>query len=175
MLVPGITGAGGLVLAAFAFQFLPCSWVGLLLILAGMALMVAEVFVTSFGLLFIGGIICFLLGGSMVFDMPEVSDLSVSFWTVLVPAVAGFAACAAFVIYAVGRSFLTKSVSGVDEMVGLIGRSATALTPEGRVFVRGEYWSALADEEISEGAPVEVTGVAGMKLRVRRPRGDGTA
>jgi len=175
MLVPGITGAVCLVLAAIAFQILPFSWVGLLLILAGMALMVAEVFVTSFGLLFIGGIICFLLGGSMVFDMPEVSDLSVSFWTVLVPAVAGFAACAAFVIYAVGRSFLTKSVSGVDEMVGLIGRSATALTPEGRVFVRGEYWSALADEEISEGAPVEVTGVAGMKLRVRRPRGDGTA
>jgi len=174
-LLPGITGAVCLVLAAIAFQILPFSWVGLLLIIAGMGLMVAEIFVTSFGLLFISGIICFLLGGSMLFDMPEVSDLTVSFWSVLVPAVAGFALCAAFVIYAVGRSFLSASVAGVDEMVGLVGRSTTALAPEGTVFVRGEYWTALADEEISAGDPIEVIAVAGMRLRVRRPGGDSAA
>ena len=56
MLVPGIAGAICLILAAIAFQILPFSWVGLLVLLLGMALMVAEVFVTSFGLLFAGGI-----------------------------------------------------------------------------------------------------------------------
>jgi membrane-bound serine protease (ClpP class) len=130
--------------------------------------MVAEIFVTSFGLLFAGGILCFILGGSMLFDMPEVSDLTVSFWSVLLPAVAGFGVCAAFIIFAVGRSFRRQQMSGVSELVGLVGETSTALSPEGRVFVRGEYWTAEADEEISAGERVEVTAVDGMRLRVRR-------
>jgi len=168
MLVPGIAGAICLVLAAIAFQILPFSWVGLMLILLGMILMIAELFVTSFGLLFAGGILCFLLGGMMLFDMPEVSDLTISFWSVLLPTVAGFAVCAALVIYAVGRSFLADSVSGVDEMVGSHGIASTTLSPSGKVFIRGEYWTADADEEVSEGDGVEVTAVEGLRLRVRR-------
>jgi membrane-bound serine protease (ClpP class) len=168
MLAPGIAGAVCLVLAAIAFQILPFSWVGLILILFGVALMVAEVFVTSFGLLFAGGIVCFLLGGTMLFDMPELSDLTVSFWSVLLPMVAGFAACAAVVIYAVGRSFIQKPMSGVNELIGLVGETHTDVAPVGKIFVRGEYWNAVADEEIAAGERVEVTGVEGMKLRVRR-------
>jgi membrane-bound serine protease (ClpP class) len=168
MMAPGIIGATCLVLAAIAFQILPFSWVGLLLILVGMALMVAEIFVTSFGLLFAGGILCFILGGSMLFDMPEVSDLTVSFWSVLLPGVAGFGACAAFILYAVGRSFLREQMSGVSELVGLVGQTSTALSPEGKIFVRGEYWTAEAGEEIFAGERVEVTAVDGMRLRVRR-------
>ena len=170
MLLPGIAGAICLVLAAIAFQILPFSWVGLLLILLGMALMIAELFVTSFGLLFAGGILCFLLGGMMLFDMPEVSDLTVSFWSVLLPTVAGFAVCAGVVLYAVGRSFMADPVSGVDEIVGSRGTAATAFSPDGKVFVRGEYWTADADGEVSEGDAVEVTAVEGMRLRVRRAR-----
>jgi membrane-bound serine protease (ClpP class) len=173
MLLPGIAGAICLVLAAIAFQILPFSWVGLLLILLGMMLLAAELFVTSFGLLFAGGILCFLLGGMMLFDMPEVSDLSVSFWSVLLPTVVGFAVCAGLVLYAVGRSFLADSVSGVDEMIGSLGTAATAFAPEGKVFVRGEYWTADADGEVSEGDAVEVTAVEGMRLRVRRARPTG--
>ena len=78
MLVPGILGAFCLVLAGFAFQILPFSWIGLLVMLVGMALLVLEIFVTSFGVLFTLGIICVSsLGGTMIFDMPEVSDLTV--------------------------------------------------------------------------------------------------
>jgi membrane-bound serine protease (ClpP class) len=172
MLLPGIVGAICLVLAAIAFQILPFSWVGLMLILLGMALMVAEVFVTSFGLLFAGGILCFILGGSMLFDMPEVSDLTVSFWSVLLPAVAGFGVCVAVVVYAVGRSFLREQMSGVSELVGLVGSVSTALAPQGKVFVRGEYWTAEADEEIQVGERVRVTAVTGMRLRVRRSSPD---
>jgi len=167
MLAPGIAGAICLVLAAIAFQILPFSWVGLILILAGMALMVAEIFITSFGLLFVGGILCFLLGGSMLFDMPEVSDLTVSFWDVLLPTVIGFAVCAALVVYAVGRSFLRAQMSGTSEMVGLTGVTQNGLSPGGTVFVRGEYWSADADENVPPGGRVEVIAVEGMRLRVR--------
>ena len=136
--------------------------------LLGAGLIIAELFVTSYGVLFSGGVICFLLGGSMLFDLPEVSDLNVSFWSVLVPITAAFALFAGLVIIAVGRSMRRAQTAGVSEMIGLVGRAETALTPEGRVFVRGEYWSARADEEISEGEFVQVDAVVGMRLRVRR-------
>jgi membrane-bound serine protease (ClpP class) len=108
----------------------------------------------------------------MLFDLPDVSNLTVSFWSVLVPAVAGFSACALVVLYAVGRTLMRAQVSGVDDMVGKIGRTSTPLAPRGTVFVRGEYWTALADEEISTGEAVEVTAVSGMQLRVRRSQSD---
>jgi membrane-bound serine protease (ClpP class) len=109
----------------------------------------------------------------MLFDMPEVSDLTVSFWSVLLPAVAGFGVCVAFILYAVGRTFLRDQMSGVAELVGLVGTASTALAPEGKVFVRGEYWTARANEEISVGESVEVKSVDGMRLRVCRSSRDG--
>ena len=168
MLVPGIAGAVCLVLAAIAFQILPFSGVGLLLILLGMGLLVAELFVSSYGLFFAAGLACFLLGGSMLFDMPEVSDLTISFWTVLVPAVSGFGLFGGVVMVAVGRTLTRPQTAGVSELLGLVGTAQTPLAPEGKVFVRGEYWTSQADEEIPAGERVEVVAVEGMRLRVRR-------
>jgi membrane-bound serine protease (ClpP class) len=172
LIMPGVAGAVCLVLAAIAFQILPFSWVGLLLMLLGAGLVAAEVFSSAYGVLFAVGIVCFLLGGSMLFDMPELSDLNVSFWSVLVPSVAGFALFTGLVIYAVGRTLMRAQTVGVSELLGLVGKSATPLAPEGKVFVRGEYWTARADEEIPAGARVEVTAVEGMRLRVRRAISD---
>jgi membrane-bound serine protease (ClpP class) len=168
MLVPGIVGAVCLILAAIAFQILPFSWVGLMVIMLGMGLMVAEIFITSYGLLFAAGVACLLFGGSMIFDVPEVSDLNVSFWSVLVPAVGTLAAFAAIVVYAVARGMAKPQVAGIYELVGLVGRAESALEPEGSVFVRGEYWNARADGDVAAGEAVEVTAVEGMRLRVRR-------
>jgi membrane-bound serine protease (ClpP class) len=168
MIVPGVIGAICLILAGIAFQILPFSWVGLMLVILGLGLFVAEIFVTSYGLLFAAGVVCFLLGGSMVFDMPETSDLNVSFWSVLVPITLAFAVFAGAVVFAVGRTFARGQTAGVDELIGLQGEAQTALDPDGRVFVRGEYWNARADESIGEGEPVLVSAVEGMRLRVRR-------
>lgn len=166
--VPGAVGLVCLLLAVFAFDMLPFSWLGLLLMLLGLGLMLAELFVTSFGLLFAGGLALFLLGGAMLFDMPEVSDLQVSFWSVLVPAAVGFAAFGALVLVSVGRTLRRRPVAGAEEMIGLIGRAATALEPEGKVFVHGEYWNAHSVEALPAGAAVEVTRVDGLRLEVRR-------
>jgi membrane-bound serine protease (ClpP class) len=168
MLLPGIAGAVCLVLAAIAFQILPFSWVGLLLVLAGLALVAAELFVMSYGILFALGIGCFLLGGSMLFDVPEAGDIELGFWSVLVPIVAGFAVFGGVVVFAVGRTLRRPQTAGVAELIGLVGRTATPLDLEGRVFVRGEYWSARAGESLPAGIEVEVTAVEGMRLRVRR-------
>jgi len=168
MVLPGVVGAVCLILGAIALQILPFSWLGLLLFGGGLALLVAEMMLGSYGVLFALGIACLLFGGAMIFDMPEASDLRVSFWAVLVPTVAGMAAFAAIVVFGVGRTMRRKPVAGVGEMIGLIGRAQSAIAPEGTVFVRGEHWTARADEPIRAGERVEIVAVDGLRLRVRR-------
>ena len=172
LLFPGIAGFVCLVLAMIAFNILPFSWVGLTLILLGLGFFIAEMFFTSFGALFTAGALCILLGGSMVFDQPELSDLTISFWSVLVPAVLGMTIFAAVVVFSVGRSMAVPSASGVDEIIGLVGQSTSTLDPKGKVFVRGEYWNVeVADPNagpIEEGEAIQVVDVNGLTLRVRR-------
>ena len=166
--VPGLLGVVCLVLAGISFQYLPFSWVGLMVFALGVGLVIAELFFTSFGLLLFSGVVCMLIGGSMLFDVPEASDLTLPFWTVLVPVVGAFGGFAAIAVFAVGRTLRTRQTAGVGELIGLRGRATSALTPDGKVFVRGEYWNASADETIASGESVEVTAVEGLHLRVRR-------
>ena len=168
MIVPGAIGVVCLVLAALAFQILPFSWIGLILIATGIGLLIAEIFVTSFGLLFTAGLLCLLAGGAMVFDRPDVSTLNVSFWTVLVPAVAGIAVFGGIAVFALSRSLWTAQTAGVDELIGLVGKASTAVGDSGKVFVRGEYWNATSEEPIAPGEAVEITGVRGLSIQVRR-------
>jgi membrane-bound serine protease (ClpP class) len=168
LVLPGVLGAVALILGAIALQILPFSWLGLIVFLAGVGLLIAEVLITSYGLLFLLGVTCLLVGGTMIFDMPELSDLRVSFWAVLVPAVTGMAAFAAVVLFSVGRSMRRRPAAGVGEMIGMVGRVVSALQPEGSVFVRGEHWKARADEPLVAGDRVEIVAIDGLRLRVRR-------
>ena len=171
MILPGVAGIACLVLAGIAFQILPFSWVGLMILLLGLGLIAAELFVTTHGVLLATGLLCLLVGGTMVFDLPEVSDLSISFWSVLVPVVAAFGSFAAFVVFAIGRTLLLRQTAGVDELIGSVGKVVSDLDPVGKVFIRGEHWNAVSIEAIPRGARVEVTGVEGLQLRVRRASG----
>ena len=168
LVLPGVLGAVCLILGAIALQILPFSWLGLIVFLAGLGLLIAEVLITSYGLLFLLGVACLLVGGTMIFDLPELSDLRVSFWAVLVPVVTGMAAFAAVVLFGVGRTLRRRQAAGVGEMIGMVGRVESALQPEGSVFVRGEHWKARADEPIVAGDRVEIIAVEGLRLRVRR-------
>jgi membrane-bound serine protease (ClpP class) len=170
LVFPGVAGVVSLVLGMVALQILPFSWYGLLIFVVGIGCFVAELFVTSYGALFAVGVVCFLLGGSMLFEVPELSDLRVSFWSVLVPAVTALSLFMGLVLFAVGRSFRRPQIAGTGELLGMQGKAVTALAPEGKVFVRGEYWNVRAEEPVAEGERVEVTAVEGLELRVRRAR-----
>lgn len=105
-----------------------------------------------------------ILGSLMLFRSPE---LKVSL-TVIIPAVIG---TAAFFIFAVGmalRTRLTKATTGKQGLVGEKGVVVNVLKPEGQVAVHGEIWKAVAPEKIRKGEKVEVIGVEGLVLRVRR-------
>jgi membrane-bound serine protease (ClpP class) len=166
--VPGVLGVACILVAAVSLSVVPFSWLGLLLFSGGLVLMGLEVITPAHGMLFAAGVVSMLLGGSLVFDRPDASDLNVPFWSVVAPIVGSFAAFAGLIAYAVGRVLRKPSLIGEGELVGMRGVASTALAPSGTVALRGELWSADAESEIAPGEAVEVTRLDGMRLRVRR-------
>jgi membrane-bound serine protease (ClpP class) len=169
--VPGVLGAACLIVAAVSFQLVPFSWLGLGLFIGGVMLVGAELFVSSYGLLLAAGVVCMLLGGSMIFDRPEVSDLDLPFWQVVVPAVGAFGVFGVFATFMVARAHRRPSkLGGEGELIGMRGVASTVLAPSGTVALRGELWTADADGRIEKGEAIEVVSIEGMRLRVKRAR-----
>ena len=163
-ILPGVIGGISLILAFFAFQSLPINFAGLLLILFAIVLFIAEVKVTSHGILAIGGIVSMALGSLMLYDAPEVG-FRVS-WRVLVPTVVLTAGFFLFALTLGLRAFRRRPLLGVSGLVGQTGVTRGALAPEGQVSVHGELWRAVADRPLADGTPVTVVDVQGLTLRV---------
>ena len=165
---PGVAGAICLVLALAAMQVLPINYTGLVLIVLGVSLLVAELFLPSFGALGVGGMVAFVLGSLLLFDTPQ-STVSVDRGIIAAAAVTlgGFTLLVGWLVVRTQRS---RSRVGAEGMVGEIGEVRRPLDRQGRVkvFVHGEYWDATADEPLDIGDAVEVVGVEGMRMRVRR-------
>jgi membrane-bound serine protease (ClpP class) len=104
----------------------------------------------------------------MVFDVPEESDIAVPFWEVVAPAVGAVAIFGGIVVFLLGRTLLRPAVAGAEALAGATATVERALDPAGTVSVRGELWSAEADERIPRGERVEIVGIENLKLRVRR-------
>jgi membrane-bound serine protease (ClpP class) len=163
---PGVIGGICLILSFFAFRTLPVNYAGVLLILLGVFLFIAEIKIPSYGLLTVGGVISLALGSIMLFESP-LPYLRASL-TVIIPTVL---VTAAFFILAVTmtiRAHMAKPATGAEGLVGEIGTAATRLTPEGKVFVHGEFWNAYADEPIEAGEKIRILKTEGLKLKVVR-------
>jgi membrane-bound serine protease (ClpP class) len=167
VVLPGVIGGISLILAFFAFQSLPINWAGVLLILFGIALLIAEIKIASHGVLTIGGVISMVLGSFMLYDAPEVG-FRVS-WAVILPTVGSTAGLFVWAVSAGVRAMRRPAVTGA---AGMVGRQAVArgeLAPEGHVNVDGEIWRAVAEGgSIPAGEKVRVTAVDGLTLRVSR-------
>jgi membrane-bound serine protease (ClpP class) len=166
VVLPGVIGGICLLLAFYAFQTLPINFIGILLILLAFIFFILEFKVTSYGLLSLAGLVSLLLGGMMLFRGGE-GGVDIS-WSVLIPTVAVVSLFFILVAWYVFRSHQRRSMTGTAGMVGERGTAYTALDPEGRVFVHGEYWQAVSDTPIAKGESIEVLEVVHLKLRVRR-------
>ncbi len=171
--VAGTLGVVCLLLAMFGLAVLPVNYLGLALIAVALLLFVAEVFVTSFGALTVGGVVCLVLGGIMLVDSPA-GFLRVS-PAVVVPLAVATAAIVVFLVGGIIRAHRRKPTTG-DE--GLIGRTAEAhddFAPRGdcyvgTVFVRGEWWKATSDAPVAAGCPCAIRGRKGLTLLVSPAR-----
>jgi membrane-bound serine protease (ClpP class) len=166
LIFPGAVGALALLLAFYSLQTLPVNYTGLLLIGLGMVMFILEIKVTSFGMLFLGGIVAMSLGALMLIDSPE-EYLRIPLATIVL-VVGTTAGLFLFVVGAAVRSVGRKPVSGQEGMLGAIGTVKGRLDPTGTVFVQGTLWSARSTVPIEAGATVRVVGVEGLKLTVEK-------
>ncbi len=164
--LPGVAGGICLLLAFFAFQILPVSYAGVLLILFGLGLLVLEVKVTSYGLLGVGGVLSLLLGSMMLIDSP-LPELQIGL-RLIIPVTAGIAGILLFLVTLAVNAQRTLPVTGASAMLQETGYALTAIEPgaTGHVRTHGEIWIASANERIEAGTAVRVTAVDGLQLRV---------
>lgn len=163
-LVPGVLGAICLLLALFAFQALPISYAGLGLIALGLAFIIAEAFVPSFGILGIGGVISFVIGSIMLFDTDTEA------FRVSMELIAGLAIVSALLLLGLVtlllRSRRQPKASGADLMVGQTGEAIYAFDGQGQVRIEGEIWAAESDAPLNKNEAVRVLARDGLWLKV---------
>jgi membrane-bound serine protease (ClpP class) len=161
-LYPGTIGAICLLVGLYALSALPVNYAGIALILLGMALMVAEAFSPSFGILGIGGVIAFALGATIMFDT-EIPDFRIAVPVLGAVAVASLGATLLITRLAL-KSRHAKVVSGREEMIGASGRIVDWEGSSGHVHVHGERWRACGAGELHTGQLVRVTAIDGLTL-----------
>jgi len=170
MVLPGVVGAICVLLAMYAFHLLPVNYAGLLLILLGIAFMVAEAFLPAFGSLGIGGIIAFVLGSIILIDadtVPTGFDIPYT----LIGGVA--AASAAFVFFVIGvavRNRRRPVVTGREQMIGATAEALEDFEGEGWARVHGESWRVRANAPVRRGERLRVTAIDGLILTVEVER-----
>jgi membrane-bound serine protease (ClpP class) len=171
-IVPAIVGGVSLLLALTGLTVLPYDATGLIfMVLAGVCF-VAEAYITSFGLLALGGAASLVIGALLLFETPpELKDLK-GLQVGVAPHVYGTTALIALLVaaaigYLVTRAQLRKSVTGQEGLIGLEGVALTALGPQGgRILLRGEYWNARCAVPLPVGARVTVEKVNGLTVDV---------
>jgi membrane-bound serine protease (ClpP class) len=166
VVAPGVIGGICLVLALYALNFLPVNLAGLFLILLALAFFILEAKMPSHGVLALGGVVSMFLGAIFLIRSPLTpGGVSVS---VALAATLPFAVFAVFLMRLVLRSRKWKTATGREEMVGLQGVAASALTAgvEGMVHVHGELWRAQSSQPVAEGKNVRILKVEGLKLYV---------
>lgn len=162
-MVPGVLGGICLVLALFAFQALPINYAGLALILLGLAFIVGEAFVPSFGVLGIGGVVAFVIGSVILMDTDSVG------FEISLGLIAGFAVFSLVALLGIAalaiRSHGRPAVTG-GQMVGSEGEVLRDFLDHGQVRVHGEIWSAVSEVPLLRGDRVRVVSRDGLRLRV---------
>ena len=161
-ILPGVIGAISLLLALYAFQVLPVNYAALALLAIGIAFMIAEIFVTSGGILGIGGVAAFTVGSIMLFDD--------AYLAVSIPMIGGTALVAAGFMLWILRRFATlrhsQVVSGEEYMIGHVGSVREAFDARGRVDIDGENWIAETRVPLASGQKVRITAIDKLVLKV---------
>ena len=164
--VPGILGAMGLVLSLISFHQLEVQWGGLLLLLLGLALLIGEIWISSFGILAIGGLVAMTLGSFLLFDIQQGSS-SLPFWTFILPIVLTFGALFLTLSYLMAKTLKKKKgdlvlqASSLGEVVQVEDGGYS-----GQLSFNGEIWPYKSKDSLKLQDEVIVVGREGRFLEV---------
>ena len=157
-------GGISLLLALYAFNVLPVNYAGLALILLGVGFMVGEMFMPSFGILGIGGVVAFV-AGSLILMETEVAAFQISL--PLIIAVTAVTAAFIFTLITLALKQRRKPVvSGREQMIGDVGESSADFSGGGTIHIHGELWSARSERPVRKGQRVRVRDMDGLTLIV---------
>ena len=164
LIAPGVVGAIFVLLGLSALSVLPINWLGAALLVLAFTLFVLEAKFTSHGILGIGGAVAMVLGAVILVNGP-IPEMRIH-WSTAIGLALPFSVITILLLSLVVRARHNKVVTGAEGMVGITGSAITELAPEGKVFVHGEYWDAVAAQPVAAGAPVRVTAIEKLKLTV---------
>jgi membrane-bound serine protease (ClpP class) len=162
--VPGVAGGISLLLALFAFQLLPINYAGLALIVLGLAFMVAEAFLPSFGILGLGGVVAFVIGSIFLIDS-DLPGYGIP-WSLIISAAAVSVLLMIFVVGLALKARKRPVVTGSEELIGAIGQVLADCDGAGWAHVHSETWRIVCPKPLARGAKVRVLAIDGLTLRV---------
>src|SRR4051812_5324319 len=162
--IPGVVGLVFIMLAIFALNLLPTRFAALAMILVAFVLFALEAKFATHGVLAIGGIVSLVLGGLLLVDGP-IPEMRVHLLTALGVSLP-LGIITVFLMSIALKARANKIVTGIQGLIGEIGVAHTPLSPQGKVFVHGEIWDAVASATVPEGQTVVVRRVDGLQLEV---------
>jgi membrane-bound serine protease (ClpP class) len=163
-IAPAVVGVIAILLALFALNLMPVRFASLALLAAAFVLFALEAKFASHGVLGAGGIVCMVIGGLFLVDGP-IPQMRVNIVTALAASIP-IGLIAIFLMTLVLRARRSRVATGSEGMIGQIGVARTPVGPDGKVFVHGELWNAMAKSEIAEGSRVRVAAINGLHLVV---------
>lgn len=165
LIFPGVAGAICLLLGMVSLQILSFNYAGLALLVLSILLLILEIYVTSFGILGVGGLISFIFGALLLFDTPQ-SDVRVGFDVVMAAALA-IGLFFLFIGYYLVKAQRSRGSVGFEGLMGEEGVAVTGIENGGKIFIHGEYWHAESDERINKGDRVKVVEAkSNLRLKV---------
>lgn len=163
--LPGVTGVICLFLIIYAFPLLPINYVGLGLMIFAIALMIAEAFVPSFGVLSVGGLIAFVIGSVILFDHAG-AGFQIA-WPVIIAVTVVSALFFLLVINLALKARFRPVVSGGEQLINMQAIVVKAAVGEILVRLHGEVWQAISDDQLKVGEKVRVISRNGLVLKVQ--------
>ena len=171
--IAGFIGVVTLALGIYGLGILPVNWLGLGLMLVAFVLFILDIKTPTHGALTVVGALTMITGLLVLFSEPGIEEFGRLSIPLVIALGAGAALFFGFIVAKGLRAQRARPVTGLESLIGSTGLARTELAPQGYVFVQGERWQAMAEDgPLTEGTPVEVIGIDGFCLKVRRTSPD---
>jgi membrane-bound serine protease (ClpP class) len=169
-ILPGVVGAICILLGLYGLHTLPINYAGAGLILLAVILFIAEIKITSYGMLTVAGVISMFIGSMMLIDSGSPLETAVNIsMKVIITTVVIIAGLFAILAWLVIRAHRRKAMTGESGMLGEIGEVFIDIANgSGTVKVMGEMWKAVSSQQITKGEKVKVVGVKDLTITVEK-------